>query len=69
MDEEWVKKVLISLCVGSFSFLFIYFLFSFGSRNVLKQTQSPDPANSTCFVKMVWDGFEELKLKNTLAKK
>lgn len=43
-----------------FNFLFIFFLFSFDFTNMLKQTQSPDPANSGSLGKMVWDGFGEL---------
>lgn len=59
MDEEWVKEV------G----FFFSFLFSFGSTDVLKQTQSPYPENSSSLGKMAGDGFGELELKNALAKK
>lgn len=48
MDEESVKEVF---------FFNIFYLFSFGSTDVLKQTQSPDPANSSSLGKMVLEGF------------
>lgn len=43
--------------MGERSFLKFFYLFSFGSTDVLKQTKSPDPANSSSLGKMVWEGF------------
>lgn len=50
MDEKWPEK----------SFLIFLNLFSFGSTDVLKRTESPDPANSSSLGKMVWEGFGQL---------